>query len=325
MQQRLERIWYQGDTGALLLTPLALLYRMLSFLHKRLALAKQVEHAIPVIVVGNISVGGTGKTPLVIDLVQLLQKAGYSPGIITRGYGGQSQQWPVRVHPDSDPIDCGDEPVLMAQRCGVPVMAGSDRNANIDRLMKQATVDIIISDDGLQHYRLKRDIEIVVIDGERGLGNRRCLPAGPLREPPSRLEHCDFVVVNEPKANAALSMQLLTDQICRLNPVEQQSLSQWRGRRVHAVTGIGNPDRFFRMLVSQGLVVTEHAFPDHYIFHPSDIAFNDDIPVVMTEKDAVKCRKFAENHHWFVPVTAKLSEAFHRELLARINTIEFDK
>ena len=322
LQKKLEHIWYHGGSGTLLLKPLEGLYRVLAFLNKRLSIAKQVEHAVPVIVVGNISVGGTGKTPLVVYLAQLLQREGYRPGIITRGYGGSSNNWPALVTPNSNPADYGDEPVLMAQRSGVPVVAGPDRNADVDTLLKQESVNIVISDDGLQHYRLKRDIEIVVIDGERGLGNEHCLPAGPLREPKSRLKSCDFVVVNEAQAASEYSLQLCTSLVHRLNSEFQQPLSELQGRHVHAVTGIGNPQRFFVMLEKLGLIVTKHAFPDHHPFSFNDIDFGDKIPVLMTEKDAVKCRSFAMNHHWFVPVSAKVSTAFGAKLIMLLKEIE---
>lgn len=322
LQRTLEKVWYQGGKGAFLLRPLEAVYRFLAIINKRVSLSKQVNHQVPVVVVGNISVGGTGKTPLVIYLADLLQEAGYKPGIITRGYGGLSQQWPANVEAHSDTVLYGDEPVLMAQRSGVPVVAGPDRNDDIDTLLKQHDVNIVISDDGLQHYKLKRDIEIVVIDGARGLGNQYCLPAGPLREPLSRLSRCDFVVVNEAKPAATISMQLVCDRGCHLKTNHQQPLSEWRGKHIHAVTGIGNPDRFFDMLEDLGFHCIKHAFPDHHAFSFADIDFGDDFPVIMTEKDAVKCRAFADDHHWFIPVSATVSKVFANDLLAQIRNIE---
>ena len=325
LQRKLEHIWYQGGSGAFLLKPLESLYRLLAFFNKRSSVTKQIQHPVPVIVVGNISVGGTGKTPLVVYLAELLQQSGYTPGIITRGYGGSNTSWPALVNPESNPAEYGDEPVLIAQRSRVPVIAGPDRNADIISLLKQGDINIVISDDGLQHYRLKRDIEIAVIDGERGLGNENCLPAGPLREPESRLKECDFIVVNETQATSEYSMQLCANKVHRLNSEFQQLLSEWQGRHIHAVTGIGNPQRFFTMLEELDLKVTKHAFPDHHVFSFDDIDFGDEIPVLMTEKDAVKCRSFATNRHWFVPVSANVSEAFGTKLLMRINEIESDK
>lgn len=325
LQQKLEHIWYHGGSGVFILKPLEYLYRFLAFLNKRTSLSKQINHSLPVIVVGNISVGGTGKTPLVIYIAMRLKEAGYTPGIITRGYTGKAKNWPAFVSSDSDPAEYGDEPVLMAQRSQAPVVAGPDRNADIDMLLEHTQVNIVISDDGLQHYKLKRDVEIAVIDGERKLGNQYCLPAGPLREPIARLALCDFIVVNEPFAVAEYSMQLYATQVHRLNSEFQQPLSVWKGRCVHAVTGIGNPGRFFKMLKQLGLQVIPHAFPDHHAFSSADIDFGDNISVVMTEKDAVKCRLFAKDHHWFVPVSANINKAFSTDLLALIKKLESEK
>ena len=321
LQRRLESIWYQGAPGKQLLYPLEMLYRSLAWLDRGLKKRQTINHSLPVIVVGNISVGGTGKTPLVVFLSELLKKMGYSPGIITRGYGGKSAQWPTLVEANTNPMDSGDEPVLIAQRTAVPIVAGPNRNDDISMLLEKYEVDVVISDDGLQHYRLARDIEIVVVDQVRGLGNKRCLPAGPLREPAERLNDCDFVVINELVPTAEYSMQLQAQQVCRLNYDFQQPLSSWKGLSVHAVTGIGNPSRFFQLLSSFGLNVIEHRFPDHYQFVESDIIFNEALPVVMTEKDAVKCRAFAADQHWYVPVSARLSERFSQDLLARLKTV----
>lgn len=321
LQRCLESIWYEGASGKQCLYPLEWLYRALAFCDRVIKKKQRVDHPIPILIVGNISIGGTGKTPLVVYLCELLISAGYSPGIITRGYGGRSNQWPASVDKNSDPVDCGDEPVLMAQRTGSPVVAGPDRNQNVTKLLEENTIDVVISDDGLQHYRLQRDIEIVVIDKSRGLGNRHCLPAGPLREPESRLKSCDFVVVNEVSPEAEYSMQLQAQFICSLNSAIRQPLSSWKGLTVHAVTGIGNPSRFFVMLSGMGLQVIEHSFPDHYPFEESDITFTDGFPVVMTEKDAVKCRAFATSEHWSIPITAELNERFSQNLLAQLATV----
>lgn len=325
LQQRLESIWYKGAAGKQWLYPLELLYRGIARLDRLLKRRKIIDHAVPVIIVGNISVGGTGKTPLVVFLCDLLKQAGYSPGIITRGYGGNSAQGPVLVGIDSDSTVCGDEPVLMAQRSGVPVVAGPNRNADIQYLLAEGEVDVVISDDGLQHYRLQRDIEIAVIDQSRGLGNKHCLPAGPLREPASRLDSCDFIVINEVEPVDVYSMQLMASKVCRLNSLVEQPLSNWDEREVHAVTGIGNPSRFFYTLKNAGLAVIEHAFPDHYAFVESDIDFADELPVVMTEKDAVKCRQFAMDKHWYLPVSASLSDRFSEDLLAKLAIVTAEK
>lgn len=318
LHRRLESIWYKGARGKQWLYPLEALYKTLARLDRWIKKKQAIKHPVPIIVVGNISVGGTGKTPLVIYLCELLKNAGYSPGIITRGYGGKNTQWPVLVDKNSSPVKCGDEPVLMAQRTGVPVMAGPDRNKNVEQLLNNNKIDVVISDDGLQHYRLMRDIEIVVIDQARGLGNERCLPAGPLREPASRLDSCDFVVMNEANPAGEYSMQLEASSAHSLNSAIQQPLSHWKGVEVHAVTGIGNPARFFLTLKSAGLDVIEHSFPDHHPFEAEDIVFADDLPVLMTEKDAVKCRQFATDQHWVVPVSAALNDRFDQNLLSKL-------
>ena len=322
LQRILENIWYDGAAGGWLLWPLEALFRLLAKLNKNKQLSKQISHPVPIIIVGNISIGGTGKTPMVIYLAKLLTSAGYSPGIITRGYGGQSTVWPAVVLPDADPVLYGDEPVLMAQRAGVPVIAGPERNDSVDLMLRSYSVDIIISDDGLQHYRLKRDIEIVLIDAARGLGNQHCLPAGPLREPVSRLEQCDFVVMHEAEPQSPLSMQLAAGELYNLKTGALQPLSAYQGMTVHAVTGIGNPPRFFKMLRGAGLTVIEHAFPDHHGFSMGDILFADEFPVLMTEKDAVKCQAFATSVHWVVPVTATVSPVLAEQLLARLKVLE---
>jgi len=324
LQKRLEAIWYEGAAGKHWLYPLEALYKALARLDRWVKTKQSVEHPVPVIVVGNISVGGTGKTPLVVYLCELLKNAGYTPGIITRGYGGKNTDWPVLVDKYSDPAMCGDEPALMAQRTGVAVIAGPDRNQDIEQLLNNHKVDVVISDDGLQHYRLQRDIEIVVIDGARGLGNERCLPAGPLREPASRLDSCDFVVFNEATPDAGYSMQLVAANVCHLNSDIQQPLSQWKNIKVHAISGIGNPSRFFQTLKAAGVDVVEHHFPDHYQFTKADIVFADDLPVVMTEKDAVKCKQFASCKHWYVPVSATLNDRFQQDILSKLGSIVAD-
>lgn len=322
LQRILESIWYDGAAGSWLLWPLEALFRLAAKLNRARQLTQQIPHPVPIIIVGNISIGGTGKTPMVIYLAELLKAAGYSPGIITRGYGGKATHWPAEVVPSAEPALYGDEPVLMARRAGVPVIAGPERNHSVDLMLRTHCVDIIISDDGLQHYRLKRDIEIVLIDAARGLGNEHCLPAGPLREPASRLAECDFVVMHEAEPCAELSMQLVTADLHNLKTNDQQPLSTYKGVTVHAVTGIGNPSRFFRLLRGVGMVVIEHAFPDHHQFSLADIEFADEIPVLMTEKDAVKCQAFATAVHWVVPVSATVSPVFGERLLAKLEVLE---
>ncbi|WP_303905816.1 tetraacyldisaccharide 4'-kinase [Thiohalomonas denitrificans] len=322
---RLQELWYRRRLAPALwpLLPLEGLFCGLSAL-RRLAygygLLRVHRCAVPVIVVGNITVGGTGKTPLVARLAVLLREAGYRPGIVSRGYGGGASQWPQAVNGASDPQSVGDEPVLLARTTGCPVMAGPDRVAAADALVQQG-VDAIISDDGLQHYRLGRSVEIAVLDGERRAGNGHCLPAGPLRERTNRLDKVDWVVVNgEPASDREQCMTFVPGRLHRIDGSEgERPLKDWTGKRVHAVAGIGHPERFFAMLKRAGMEVTPHPFADHYPYGPSDLAFGDHRPVVMTEKDAVKCRLFAQPHWWSVPVRAELDSVFETGLLQQID------
>jgi tetraacyldisaccharide 4'-kinase len=270
----------------------------------------------PVVVVGNLSVGGTGKTPLAIALVESLRSAGFSPGVVSRGYAGRARCWPQAVTAHSDPLQVGDETVLIATRAGCPVMAGPDRVAAARALLADGRCDVIVSDDGLQHYRLGRDVEIAVIDGARGLGNGWCLPAGPLREPAERLESVDFIVRNGGEARPGeFLMHLEGDTAVRLSDGQNRPLEAFAGGKVRALAGIGNPERFFEYLRRHGLEVEERAFPDHHVFTCGDLTFGDDFPLLMTEKDAVKCRAFSGESLWMVPVRAVLPPEFAESVL----------
>lgn len=320
----LEKRWYSSNPSILLL-PFEWLFRLLVALRRlafRLGLMPSYAVTVPVIVVGNISVGGTGKTPLVIWLVSLLQKAGYRPGIVSRGYGGKAERWPQQVRPDSDPVMVGDEPVMLAQRCACPIIAAPDRVAAANALLNHSKCDLIITDDGLQHYRLKRDIEIVVIDGERRFGNGHCLPAGPLREPQARLNDVDFVVANGLAGRGEFAMSLEEAGLRSLaNDGGVAIFDEFVGQRVHALAGIGNPQRFFQLLRSRGLEVIEHSFPDHHNYQPQDLDFDDALPILMTEKDAVKCRRFANRQMWYVPINAHLPEPIALRLLQMLKKL----
>ncbi len=321
---KLERYWYSSRAPFWLL-PISWLFCALVAIRRQAykrGLLRSYSVAVPVIVVGNISVGGTGKTPLVVWLVKLLRKAGYHPGIVSRGYGGQAERWPQQVRADSDPQMVGDEPVMLAQRCACPIAAAPDRVTAANVLLKHEACDVIITDDGLQHYRLQRDIELTVVDGERRFGNGHCLPAGPLREPLSRLDEVDFVIANGQPGRAEIAMKLEADKIRSvLNYEIVHSFDEFVGQQVHALAGIGNPQRFFHLLRSRGLDVIEHPFPDHYRFEPHDLSFGDDLPILMTEKDAVKCRRFANQQMWYVPVEAHLSEAFAMRILQMLKKL----
>ena len=325
----LDRYGYSLNGVAVLLWPLSLLFglaarvRRLLYLH---GLRRSEALPVPLIVVGNITVGGAGKTPLVARLVDLLRDAGYQPGIISRGYGGQSAQWPQHVRANSDPQQVGDEPVLLARRCRCPIVVGPDRVAAARALLDTYGCNVILSDDGLQHYRLRRDLEIAVVDGFRRLGNGACLPAGPLREPPSRLRAVDFVVGNGAARGGEYLMCLRGDRAVNLtDPGISVSLAGFSQSTVHAVAGIGDPGRFFDQLRHARLRILEHPFPDHHAFRPEDLQFPQDLPVLMTEKDAVKCQTFAPEGCWCVPVSARLELAFEEDLLKRLASVAMAK
>lgn len=276
----------------------------------------------PVIVVGNVTVGGTGKTPLTIALVQRLREAGYTPGVASRGYGRQHEAQPAWVDARTSPEQGGDEPVLIARRTGVRVRVDRDRVSAARALIAEGC-NVVVCDDGLQHYRLQRDIEIEVVDGRRRYGNGRLLPAGPLREPAERGQRCDFRVLNGGEASfGEWPMTLLTEQALPLRGGRPRALAFFTGQRVHAVAGIGHPQRFFEMLRGQGIGVVPHAFDDHHAYTPADFAFGSELPVLMTEKDAVKCAAFAKDWYFSVPVTASLPEAFWVALLDRLASRE---
>jgi tetraacyldisaccharide 4'-kinase len=307
VQSWLNSIWYDRAAPPWWMVPLSLTYGAVSgsrrFLYAhRLRRASRVS--CPVVVVGNVSVGGTGKTPLVCWLVAHLVERGYKPGIVTRGYGGSSRDV-RRITAADDPGVVGDESILLARRTGAPVAIGRDRPAAA-QLLAGDGCDVIVSDDGLQHYALARDCEVVVIDGDRRFGNGWLLPAGPLREAPGRLRAADAVVVNGGRAllSGALSMRLEAKTAVALRGGAVQPLRAFAGTSIHAVAGIGNPERFFNMLRSRGIEVLGRPLPDHAHLVPEDIEFGDDKSVFMTEKDAVKCGKFAGPRHWFVPVSA---------------------
>lgn len=322
----LEHSWYNKSPLTLALLPLSWLFCAVAVIRRfayQSGLLKIHRLSVPVIVVGNISVGGTGKTPLVTWLVDLLKQQGYRPGIISRGYGGGANHWPQQVRPDSDPRMVGDEAILLARRCACPMAVGPDRVAAANALLTYHDCDIIVSDDGMQHYALGRDVEIAVVDGVRRFGNGHCLPAGPLREPHSRLQQVQMVVANGVAGPREFAMRLVPASAWNLRePQRKRGLDSFRGQKVHAVAGIGFPPRFFRQLTEQGVEVIEHPFPDHHPFSKSDIRFDDDLPVLMTEKDAVKCREFASEHHWCLPVDAQLDERAPQLLLRLLGSLK---
>ncbi len=276
----------------------------------------------PVLVVGNLIAGGSGKTPLIIAIVERLLAEGFKPGVASRGYGREQSRIARWVEAGTDTLLGGDEPVLIARRTGVPVRVDRDRVAAA-RALIGAGCDIIVCDDGLQHYRLARDIEIEVIDGRRRYGNRLPLPAGPMREPPERGDRCDFRVVNlgGEQADSGFGewpMHLRAQDAVPLHGHRGAALSAFAGQRVHAVAGIGDPERFFTMLRGLDIAVVPHAFADHHRYRAEDLRFGSDLPVLMTEKDAVKCSAFDSERCYSVPICAELPEAFWVELLDRL-------
>jgi tetraacyldisaccharide 4'-kinase len=310
----IQRIWYEDSPAYWILLPFSWLFAAIVWLRRKLyarGIFRSFTTGVPVIVVGNITVGGTGKTPVSIWLAKQLKERGMRPGIVSRGYGGSVGNTPVRVAADSDPAVVGDEAVLMAKRSECPVVVHPDRVRAVQELRH---VDVAISDDGLQYYRLARQYELAVVDGIRGFGNGTLLPAGPLREPPSRLKHANRIFLNKSvmRSEGALSSLpegmpitefYLKGTIARqLGNGEEAPLERFAGKEVHAVAAIGNPGRFFTFLESHGMHVIEHALPDHAKLSESDLRYDDDLDVLMTEKDAVKCANMTLENCWYVPV-----------------------
>ena len=312
-------VWYGRHPVRLVLAPIGWLFRAGVWLRRAAytsGLLAPYRAPVPVIVVGNLTVGGTGKTPLVIWLALRLRDYGFRPGIISRGYRGEARKWPQQVRADSDAVTVGDEAVVLARRTGMPIAVGPERKQDIVQLLRHTDTNVIVSDDGLQHYALARDLEIVVLDGVRRLGNGQCLPAGPLREPPRRLAEADLVVTNGLAGRGEFAMRYRAERAHRvLDRARSLPLDAFAGgATVHAVAGIGNPEAFFALLRRSGLRVTEHAFPDHHRYAATDFTFDDRAPILMTEKDAVKCEHLADERFWYVPIDAELPEVFERRL-----------
>ncbi|TAL72465.1 MAG: tetraacyldisaccharide 4'-kinase [Rhodanobacter sp.] len=320
LAQTLSETWYrEGVRSPWWTWPLAVLYGVLTGLRRgwyRVGVLRSVRVAAPVIVIGNLTAGGTGKTPLTIALAATLRARGWKPGVVSRGYGG-SKRGPLLLGDAPDPRTVGDEPCLI-RASGVPVAIGRDRPAAAAMLI-EAGCNVVIADDGLQHYRLARNVEICVIDGVRRFGNGHLLPAGPLREPLRRLARVDLRVCNggEPQAGEH-AMRLVGDEAVTLADGRTQPLAAFAGRRAHAVAAIGHPARFFAALRGAGIDVIEHPFADHHAFVAGDFAFGDALPVLMTDKDAVKCAGLALAHAWRVPVRAVLPTAFFDAVIARL-------
>lgn len=324
----ITKIWSGNSKLYWLLVPFSLIYGLIVMIRRmcyRLGILKSWRSPIPVIIVGNLSVGGNGKTPLVIYLIEQLRGKGYKVGVVSRGYGGESHHYPVMVDTNSSAKDVGDEPLLVYQRTKVPFAVSPKRSDAIKLLLAQHQLDLIITDDGLQHYALQRDIEIVVIDGNNGFGNGWYLPAGPMRELPSRLKHVDFVVVNgqsQQNYQQAYTMQLFPLKAINILTGEQKLVNELHS--VHAMAGIGDPNRFFNMLKKLDIKLMGCiAFPDHQAYSLQDLA---DLTkpseiLLMTEKDAVKCTSFAQSNWWYLPIEATLPIKFIESLQQKINQL----
>lgn len=326
----LQRAWYGEGYGHLALLPLTAVYAALSGLRRvlyRVGIKRSVELSVPVIVVGNLVAGGTGKTPVTLFLVESLKALGYRPGIVSRGYGRRSRDL-LAVEPDSAADDVGDEPLLLRRRSGCPVVVAADRVAAARELIAE-DVDVVVADDGLQHYRLGRDVELCVVDGERGFGNGWQLPAGPLREPPARLGSVDAVLVNASSATRhpsiarlrkpAVCFTLRAERAVRLADGHSVPLAELRGREAHAVAGIGNPARFFRTLEAFGIAVRPHPLPDHARIDPAALEFGDALDVLMTEKDAARLPATGDRRLWYVPVSLEADESDLSALVSEVD------
>jgi len=329
--------WYQRAGWLIVLRPLSLLFNWLASRRRQKQEAAQQQTAVPVIVVGNIAVGGTGKTPLVLALSRALHERGITAGVLSRGYGGRAPQYPYTVTVDSDVRHTGDEARLLRRQSSGPMVVDPERSRGLQALIDEGRCDVVISDDGLQHYRLWRDIEIVVVDGARGLGNGWSLPAGPLREPPARLAQVDYVVING--ANRVFSEDQLSageTPVTTMRLVPEYWVNVRTGERadvqalpipsalsddIQALAGIGNPQRFFDTLSELGLAANCHRYADHHAYSAVELAFARDKVLLMTEKDAVKCETFAGEHWWSLVVSAELEPGFTEAFCDQVTDI----
>jgi tetraacyldisaccharide 4'-kinase len=324
MRVDLTPVWYRKSLHlvALILLPFSWLFAVCAAIRRgiyRIGIIKTHRFNVPIIVVGNITVGGTGKTPFVIWLAKLLQSQGYRPGIVSRGVGGNKHIKPYWVSPSDSPARVGDEAILLARNTSCPVVIGVDRVTAVRHLLKNSQCNIVISDDGLQHYRLHRNLEIVMVDGVRRFGNHCLLPAGPLREPLSRLQSADFVVININDGGGegdAYTMSLEPIELISIaNSRNKINLQEFPRNKIHAVAGIGHPQRFFMTLKDAGFDLIAHAFPDHHLFQSRELDFADSLNIIMTEKDAVKCSSFADERYWYLSIAAKINIKLEQAIL----------
>lgn len=331
----LEKAWHERAGWLILLWPVSVLFQALSKIRRLIQQTKQrpADLTAPLVVIGNISLGGTGKTPLLITLTEELQKQGFKPGIISRGYGGDAPHYPLSVNGDSDVRHSGDEAFLIAEKTGCPVYVDPDRSAALHALLSNEDVDVVLSDDGLQHYKLYRDLEIAVVDGERLFSNGFCMPAGPLRESVSRLNEVQHIVVNGepareiPQLSGASIMRLQPRSLVNLVSGEKRPFTGApfnMGNKLQAVSALGNPQRFYSLLERLPYQVETFSFPDHHNFSAADFeqqGIDEHQPVVMTEKDAVKCRQFAKSNFWYLSVEVNIESQFVERLIADIRQV----
>lgn len=329
----LEKAWYKHAGWLILLWPVSLVFQLVSSLRRasQQVSSRPQSFNVPVIVIGNISVGGTGKTPLLMRLVEHLSEQGLRPGVVSRGYGGSGTKYPLLVDENTQASLSGDEALLIARNCACPVVIDPDRNNAVEYLLSTQQVDVVLSDDGLQHYKLYRDLEIAVVDGKRWFGNAWCLPAGPLREPPSRLDSVDYVVVNgrheSQLATATIDMEMRAKYLVNLVTGEKKPANGApfnMGSSLQAVCAIGHPDRFFTSLEQLPYPVSKFIFPDHHNFSESDFdnaGILDGQPIVMTEKDAVKCQGFAKDNYWFLKAEVELPDDFLNEFTKHVKDL----
>ena len=316
-------LWYRPNPLKWLLWPIGGIYGVVMEIRRlvyRLGMKPVTTLPLPVIVVGNLTVGGSGKTPVVIWLAGELKSCGYRVGIVSRGYGGNAENWPQRVSTASDPGLVGDEPVLIARATGCPVMVSPDRVAAAKALISSEQLDVLLADDGMQHYALDRTLAIAVVDGQRGLGDGFCLPAGPLREFKCRIADVDAIVVNGGSWGRAgvFRAQPAAQRLHQVAGSEQKLLAEFRNTEVHAVAGIGNPQRFFNLLEDAGVDVLPHPLPDHTKLTGAELDFDDARPVFVTEKDAVKCEGFARENVWCVPIKLEFEAEDGQRLMRRV-------
>lgn len=324
MQFKLTQYWYRPSLHffTCCLLPLSWLFGCITSIRRclyRIKFFKTHYFNVPIIVVGNISVGGTGKTPFVIWLANYLQSQGFHPGIVSRGVGGISHKKPHQVCLNDTAAQVGDEAILLLKQTGLPIVIGIDRVAAVQQLLMNSPCDVVISDDGLQHYRLGRDVNIVMVDAERGFGNRRLLPAGPLREKIASLHKHDFVIEKDGDENNLYSIQYEPAYfVSVINPNKTLALHEFPEKNVHALAGIGYPEKFFKQLTLAGFNVTPHIFPDHHLYQPSEIIFDDNLPVFMTEKDAVKCTTFVDEKYWYLKINIKIKASLAQQIVTKL-------